>query len=168
MRNFLVVAVVASAAAAFANDHHGSLGLTVATGGDVVTAVGATGASDRGVRIPIEIGATLGLFNRTELRLAGRFAPGVPPLTGFGGAIFGGIRNSLGFDQWKTFFDLDLAVHVAPLISVGVRAAFGAQYDFLPVMGVYATLGAQLGGATSLRLSFELIIGIQFRTYLFD
>jgi len=44
----------------------------------------------------------------------------------------------------------------------------GAQYDFLPTMGVYSTLGAQLGGGSGMRLSFELLIGFQFRTYLLE
>ncbi len=164
----LLLLVVLASGVARANDHHGSLGLTVATGGEIVSAIGATGGSDRGVRIPIELGGTLGLFSHTELRVAARLAPGVPPLAGFAASFYGGIRNSFGFDAWKTFFDLELAVHAVPLIAIGARASFGVQYDFSPIMGVYAQLGGQLGGATALRLSFELVVGIQFRTYLFD
>lgn len=152
---------------ALANDHRGSLGLTAATGGEFVTGVGV-GTLDRGFRLPIEIGGTLGLFDNTELRLAGRLAPPLAGTTGWGGSIHAGIRNSHGRDNWLTFFDLELAVHVAPLIAVGPRAAFGVQYDFLPIMGAYAQIGAQLGGATALRLSFELTVGLQFRTYLFE
>jgi|APLak6261679142_1056127.scaffolds.fasta_scaffold00029_72 hypothetical protein len=167
MRVALVVALLASSGA-LANDHYGSLGLTVATGGEVVTAIGVTGASDRGGRVPIELGGTLALFNKTELRLAGRFAPGIPPLTAVAVSFYGGIRNSFGFEQWKTFFDLDFAAHVTPVIAFGARAGFGVQYDVLPILGVYAQLGAQLGGATSLRLSFEGTVGVQFRTYVFQ
>jgi hypothetical protein len=150
-------------------DHQGSLGLTVATGGEIVTAIDSNAmGGERGVRIPIEVGATLSITSRTELRVAGRFAPGIPPITGFGGSGYLGIRNSFGFDQWKTFFDLDFATHFAPVLAFGARAAFGVQYDFLPIMGAYAQLGAQLGGASALRLSFELFVGVQFRTYVFE
>lgn len=168
MRAFVVgLALVASAA--WANDHRGSLGLTVATGGEFVTAIAGDGtAGDRGGRVPLELGVTLALFDKTELRLAGRFSPGIPPLTTVGGAVFGGIRNSFGFDKLKTFFDLELAVHVAPLFAVGGRVGLGLQYDFLPIMGAYVELGGQFGGATSLRLSFEGVVGLQFRTYLFE
>ncbi|HEY0880901.1 MAG TPA: hypothetical protein VGD87_05195 [Archangium sp.] len=149
-------------------DHQGSLGLTVATGGEYVTAITTMATGERGVRIPIELGVTISLTNRTELRVSGRFAPGFPPLTTLGGSGYAGIRNSFGFEQWKTFFDLEAAVHFAPLLAFGARAAFGVQYDFSPIMGVYAQVGAQLGGASALRLSFEGMVGVQFRTYVFE
>ncbi|HEY1088451.1 MAG TPA: hypothetical protein VGE37_12175, partial [Archangium sp.] len=57
-------------------DHQGSLGLTVATGGEYVTAITTMATGERGVRIPIELGVTISLTNRTELRVSGRFAPG--------------------------------------------------------------------------------------------
>lgn len=167
MRRFAVgLALVASAA--WANDHRGSLGVTVAAGGEFATAISTTGTGDRGGRIPLEVGATLALFDRTELRLAGRVAPGIPPLATLGGSLYAGIRNSFGFEQWKTFFDLELAVHVAPMLSFGGRVAVGLQYDLLPIMGLYVQLGGQLGGAAGLRLSFEGMAGVQFRTYLFE
>jgi hypothetical protein len=149
-------------------DHQGSLGLTVATGGEYVTAITSMATGDRGGRIPIELGVTISLTNRTELRVAGRFAPGIPPLTTIGGSGSAGIRNSFGFEQWKTFFDLEAAVHFAPVLAIGARAAFGVQYDFSPIMGVYAQVGAQIGGASALRLSFEGMLGVQFRTYVFE
>ncbi len=150
------------------SDHRGSLGLTVAFGGEFVTAVTSNAMGERGARLPIEVGATLGVSDHNELRLSGRLSPGVGPLTAVGGSIYAGLRNSVGYDQWKTFFDLELAAHVAPFLAFGVRGAFGVQFDFLPVMGVYAQLGGQLGGATSLRLSFEVMAGVQFRTYVFE
>ncbi|MFZ5445742.1 MAG: hypothetical protein ACOZQL_37460 [Myxococcota bacterium] len=167
MRRFAAcLALVASAA--WANDHRGSLGLTLSTGGEFVTAIAVAGAGDRGGRIPIELGATLALFDRTELRVAGRLEPGLPPLTILGGSLYAGIRNSFGFERWKTFFDLDFAAHLAPQLSLGGRVAVGLQYDVLPIMGVYATIGGQLGGFAGLRLSFEGMVGVQFRTYLFE
>lgn len=149
-------------------DHRGALGLTVATGVEALTAVSITQTGERGGRLPLEVGGTLWLSDHNELRLAGRLAPGLVPITTLAGSFFAGIRNSIGYAQWKTFFDLELAVHVAPFFAIGARAAFGVQYDFLPIMGVYAQLGGQLAGATSLRLSGEVVVGLQFRTYLFE
>lgn len=150
-----------------AEKHRGSLGLTVAAGGEFVSAVKATGGRDLGPRIPLEIAGTLGLFEHTELRLAGRLSPGfnAAPLAG---SIYLGARNSFALGDWNTFFDLDFATHVAPFLTFGARLGFGAQWDFSPVMGLYAQVGAQLGGGVALRLSFEGMIGLQFRTYVFE
>lgn len=170
MRVF-ILALIASSGVAVAEerfDHSGSLGLTVASGGEVLTAVSNKATGERGARIPIEIGGTLALTSKTELRISARLAPGITPVSGWAASFYGGIRNSVGFEQWKTFFDLELAVHAVPFFAIGARAAFGVQYDFHPVVGVYAQIGGQLGGATSLRLSGELMAGFQFRTYVFE
>jgi hypothetical protein len=171
MRGFLIAGVLLASSLALGQqryDHRGSLGLTVAAGGEVLTAVSITATGERGFRLPLEVGGTLSVTDHTELRLAGRIAPGISPITALAGSFYAGIRNSIGFDQFKTFFDLELAVHVTPFFAIGARAAFGVQYDFLPIMGVYAQLGGQLGGATSLRLSGEVMVGVQFRTYVFE
>lgn len=167
MRAVLLVLALASLTAR-ANDHRGSLGLIVATGGEYVTGISNNGSSDRGFRIPIELGGTLGVFNRSELILAARIAPGFAPTFGTAVSFYGGIRNGWAFGDWRTFFDLELAVHAYPVITVGARVAFGVQYDFHPLVGVYGQIGAQIGGGQGLRLSFEGVVGVQFRTYLFD
>lgn len=171
MRGLIVAGALLASGPALAEerfDHHGSLGLTVAFGGEFVTAVSITASGEKGARLPIELGGTFALGEHTELRAAARLAPGISPITALGASFYAGIRNSYGYEQWKTFFDLELAVHATPFLAFGVRGAFGVQFDFLPIMGAYAQLGAQLGGATSLRLSFELMAGLQFRTYLFE
>ena len=149
-------------------DHRGALGLTVAAGGEVVTAISSQALGERGVRVPLEVGGTLSVSDHNELRLAARLSPGLSPITALSASFYGGIRNSIGLDQWKTFFDLELAVHATPFLAFGLRGAFGVQYDFFPIMGVYAQIGAQLGGASALRLSFEVMAGVQFRTYVFE
>jgi hypothetical protein len=40
------------------------------------------------------------------------------------------------------------------------------QFEVLPVLGVFAVAGVQGGGGAGLRLSFELLLGVQFRTYV--
>ena len=171
MRCFVFAGVLLASSLSLAQerfDHHGALGLTVAGGGELLTAIANNAPGERGARFPLELGATLWVSSHIELRLAGRFAPGIAPITGFAGSLYAGIRDSFGYEKLKTFFDLELAVHVAPFLTFGVRGGFGVQYDFLPVMGVYAQIGAQFGGAVALRLSGELMVGLQFRTYLFE
>lgn len=167
----LLLAFAAPARAEERYDHRGALGLTVASGAEFVSFIGPQGGSESAARLPLELGGTWSLTDRTELRLAGRLSPflGGRTVTGaLAGTVLAGIRNVRGLDQWKTFFDLDLAVHVAPALIIGARAAFGVQYDFLPVMGVYAQVGGQLGGGAGLRLSFEGLVGLQFRTYVLE
>ena len=171
MRGLLVAGALLASGLALGEerfDHRGSLGLTAAFGGEFVTAVSFASPGEKGARLPIELGGTFAVGDQSELRVAARLAPGISPITALGASFYAGLRNYFGYEQWKTFFDLELAVHATPFLAFGVRGGFGVQFDFLPIMGAYAQLGAQLGGATSLRLSFELMAGLQFRTYLFE
>lgn len=170
MKRGLAVVALLLAGGAGAQSHRGSLGVTVASGVDFSTLVAGTrgGGSESGIRVPIEVGGTLGITDKSELTLSGRFAPGVYAASFLGASFYGGLRQSFGYDKLKTFFDLQLAIHVAPHFTAGARVAFGVQYDVLDVMGVYAQLAGQLGGALVLRLGGELMLGVQFRTYLFE
>jgi hypothetical protein len=144
--------------------HRGALGLTVSAGGEFLTVIAPTGQGDNGLRAPLELGGTLSLTDHTELLLAGRVAPPGPRPEW---AAFAGIRNSRG-DRVKTFFDLLLAATLSPVWTLGFRLGLGVQYELLPVMGAYAVAGVQGGFGAGLRLSFELLLGLQFRTYLFQ
>ncbi len=166
MTRLLLVWAAAASQLALAQEptfeHRGSLGLTVAAGGEYAFSA-ATGLTDNGFRVPIELGGTLSVSDHTELRLAGRLSPPGPR---FDSSVLAGIRNSRG-ERWKTFFDAELAVHFTPLWTVGLRLGFGVQYELAPVVGLFAVAGVQGGGGQGLRLGFELLIGMQFRTYIF-
>ncbi len=165
MRALGLAAVLGLAAAAPAQertDHLGALGVTVAGGLEGGTEVGGS-SPFTGVRAPLELGLTLGVTEKTEVRLAGRLSV---PWELRDWAITAGIRNSRG-ERWKTFFDLDLAVHVAPLWTIGLRAGFGVQYELTPILGVFAVAAVQGGGGAGLRLEGELLVGFQARSYLF-
>jgi hypothetical protein len=166
MRGGLTALLLLSTAAAAQEryDHRGSLGLIAGAGGEIVSAA-ATGTSDNGVRLPIEVGGTASITDRTEAKVAARIAALGPALDW---SALAGVRSSFGYEKWKTFFDLDFAAHFAPVWTLGARVAVGVQYDFLPTMGVYSALGGQLGGGAGMRLSFELVIGFQFRSYLLE
>lgn len=160
----LVVAVALSATpSALAQEftHRGALGLTVAGGGEYLTSAG-TGVALNGFIAPLELGATWSLTEATELRAAGRLSVPGPK---YGSSFYAGIRNSRG-ERVKTFFDLELAVHVTPFWTAGLRLGLGVQVELLPVLGTYVVAGLQGGGGAGLRLSFELLVGVQFRTYV--
>jgi hypothetical protein len=166
----LVLGLALCACAALADsdvryDHQGALGLTVATGGELLAFTAVQGLTDNGPRLPVEVGGTLSVTSRSEARLAGRVSV-LGPVSSW--SAYAGVRSSFGYEQLKTFFDLDFAAHFYPLWTVGARVAVGLEYDFLPTMGAYSTLGGQIGGGAGLRLSFELMVGVQFRTYLFE
>lgn len=161
----LVVAFAGTGALAQARyDHRGSIGATVGAGVEVLASGGRI-SSDNGVRMPTEIAGTFSVTDHTEARAAIRLALFGPQLAW---SAYAGVRSSFGYEKWKTFFDLDFAAHIAPNWALGARVAVGLQYDFLPVMGVFSTLGGQLGGGSGLRLSFELMVGLQFRTYVLE
>ena len=166
MQLVTVIAVVC-ASAAHAQSHRGSLGLNLSGGFEALTGIAFNGISDRGFRAPVEVGGTLGLFDHAELTLSGRLAFPAALVSGLGLSFYGGVRNSFGFEQWKTFFNIELAVHALPFFTAGARVGFGVHYDVLPILGVYAVLSGQLGGGVALRISADLSLGVQFRTYIF-
>lgn len=167
MKHLVVALALALAAANSALGqeftHRGALGLTVAGGAEYLMTAG-TGVALNGFLSPLELGATWSLTDHTELLAAGRLSVPGPK---YGGSLYAGIRNSRG-ERVKTFFDLALAVHVAPLWTAGLRLGLGVQVELLPVLGAFAVAGVQGGGGAGLRLSFELLIGLQFRSYLLE
>ncbi|MFT3709263.1 MAG: hypothetical protein QM817_16610 [Archangium sp.] len=169
MRRSVALALALFSSAALAQSHKGSLGLTVGGGFEALTAVSfnSSTSSERGFRAPLEVGATLGVWDHSELTLSGRLALPAIFTTGVALSFYGGIRKSFGFEQWKTFFNLELAIHALPTFTAGARVGVGLQYDVLPIVGLYAILSGQLGGGTTLRISGDLVVGAQFRTYIF-
>lgn len=160
----LLVLLASSAFAQERWDHQGSLGLTIAAGYENRTSI-TIGNADTGHRLIPEIGGTLALTRSWSAKLAGRVAFFGPQL---GLSFLGGLRSTFG-DRFKTFFDLDLAVHAVPIFTIGPRVAFGVQYELSEVIGVFAVAGVQLGVAPrGIRFGAEVLIGLQFRTYLLE
>lgn len=144
-------------------DHNGSIGVHTGFGVEGRTSIGI-GQSDGGARLFPELGLTFAVANRWELKAAGR----VTFLGPLGVAFLAGARSSFG-DQFKTFFDLDLNVHVVPIFTIGPRIAFGVQYEFTSIIGAFASAGMQFGvGPAGIRLGFEAMIGLQLRSYLLE
>ncbi|MBE2254252.1 MAG: hypothetical protein IAE78_32280 [Myxococcus sp.] len=160
----LIVALIAPTALAERWDHRGSLGLLTGFGVEARASIGV-GQSDRGVRLFPELGGTWALSERWSLKGAGRLS--------FLGSTVGlsflaGLRSTYG-DRFKTFFDLDLNVHAMPIVTFGPRVAFGVQYELLEVMGAFACAGVQFGvGPSGVRIGFEVMVGLQLRSYLLE
>ena len=144
-------------------DHKNSLGLTVAGGGEVRTAIITTGVTDQGLRANVDVGGTWGFGIKWSALLAGRMTFGGP----LGLAVLGGVRNAWG-QQFKTFFDFTVIVHVLPNVTIGPRFAFGAQYELNQLFGLFALAAAQFGGGQGLRIGGEVMAGFQVRSYVFD
>ncbi len=153
-----------SASAEDAYEHKGSLGLIVSGGAEVRSSVVTTTTGDNGFRGDLDIGGTFAFGRHWNALLEGRVSLG-GKLTGV--AFIVGLRNFFG-ERFKTFFDLSLAIHATPGVTIGPRIAFGVQYELSPVIGVFALGAVQFSGGQGLRLIGELMAGAQFRTYLFE
>ncbi len=173
-KTLLVFLFATAASAEERYDHRGSLGLLVAGSIERKDTANNTRPQNTpselgGWKGSLELGATLGVgSDGNDLKLSVRAMFGRP----FDLGIFAGYRGYFAIGQWKTFFDLDLAGHITPLVAphgtIGPRVAVGVQLDFLPIIGTYALLGGQVGFGDGLRYGAELTLGFQFRSYLFD
>ncbi len=177
-------------------DHRGALGLLLATTVERKDAGAAGQISDAGWRVGAEVGGTYPVsYSGNEFKLALRGLFGGPAVDT---ALYLGFRGyfDLSFwranlEQWKTFFDLDLCGHLTPAYEIevtdglagtlstthvkapltataGPRVGVGVQFDFLPVAGAYLAIAGQLGFGTGVRFGAELLLGLQFRSYLLE
>ncbi len=147
-------------------DHRGSVGLLAGTGLQLKQGSPVAGRTDVGNRTPIDLGVSVAVGeNGNEAVLVGRLELGGPARVY---ALYGGYRGYFGQEQVKTFFDLDLAAQLQPGFAIGPRIGFGLQYELAQVVGINVSAGAQGAFGTSLRYSFDLLVGIQLRSYLFD
>jgi hypothetical protein len=154
-------------------DHHGALGLLLAAEGEHVD---TNVAIDTGWRASFNVGGTMSIgWGSNELMLVGRSTFGELPsvanpdnrLHYVGLELYGGLRGYFG-DRFKTLYEINVGVNFTPYLTAGPRAAVGIQYEISNTIGVYTTLGAQLGFGELLQFRGELAIGFQFRSYLLE
>jgi hypothetical protein len=173
-------------------DHHGAVGLLLATSGRNQT---ASDSFSNGWRQTLDVGATMNVgFTSDELLFVARFGFGGQQLGGLYGTsackgslvplapctpadgrirsldmeTYGGFRGYFGAEHFKTLFDLDVALQFSPLVTAGPRIAVGVAYDFSALVGAYATFGAQLGFGEELEFKAELLIGLHLRSFLLE
>ncbi len=148
-------------------DHRGAVGLLVGGGATGFT-LGATTASATGIRPLGELGGTYAIgVNGNELTLAVRGSvPGAQqaPLLG----LAGGYRGYFGYQQVKTFLELQITTYVTPTFLIGPRVGGGIQYELSPLVGIYLGGGVNLAFGRGLLLSGEVLGGIQVRSYLLE
>ncbi len=146
-------------------DHRGAVGLLL-NGGVANWSLRAPDYSEFGFRGLAEIGGTWAIdVNGNELVLLARGAFGPPPL---GLGLSGGYRSYFGYQQVKTFLDLQVAVHIRPTFLVGPRVGGGFQYELTPNVGVYLGGAVNLAFGNGLLLSGEVLGGVQLRSYLLE
>jgi hypothetical protein len=162
------LSLTAPARAADRFDHRGSVGLLFGAGVDFKDSVPSGHQErDQGVRMNIDAGGTLAIgHDGNEAKVWGRGSFGASTKDW---AIGAGYRGYFGAEQFKTFFDLDAVFHLTPFFTVGPRLGIGIQYEIVPVVGIFAATGAQIGGGPGgLRVSFDAMAGLQFRSYLLE
>jgi|CXWL01.1.fsa_nt_gi hypothetical protein len=147
------------------NDHRGSIGLLLSTGGEYKASI-AGPVVENGVRLPAHIGATLAIgHNGNELKLQ-LDSTWLGPEVDLG--ISFGYRGYFAVDRLKTFFDGDLGIRFLTRFTIGPEVGVGVQYELSPVIGVFARLGGKLGFGQALRLGADLTVGIQLRSYVLE
>jgi hypothetical protein len=146
-------------------DHRGAVGLLIGSGLETQAATSGK-LRDDGLRVPVDLGATMSIGDEgSELLAIGR--AGLAG-TATNWAAIAGYRSYFGKEEVKTFFDLDLAVHFTRTFTLGPRLGFGVQYDPEPLWGLFLGAAAQFAGGNGFRFSGEVVGGFQLRSYLLE
>ncbi len=165
----LCLAAFLSTPSSFADerfDHRGSLGLVLESGAELKDLVTSSGESDRGPRLDFGLGGTMAIgHDGNELLFVARSTVGGTVIDWSGHF---GYRSYFGPDRLRTFFDLDLSLHLTPVVTFGPRAGIGLQYELSSVLGAYFAVAAQLGFGGALRFNAEALVGLQLRSYLLE
>ena len=132
---------------------------------DLVTAYGfvvAPGtAGTTGGALGLEAGVSYGLpYTGDEVSLRVRSLL-VGPLSGL--SFLGGYRVYFGYENWKTFTDLDLLVFAGGGLSAGGHLAAGVMYDVGPPLGFAASFGVVAAAGQIFVAAFEMSVGAQLR-----
>lgn len=163
----VVVAVIGGGLAgeATAQNHRGSVGVSLAGGGALQGVLGETSAAERGGAL-IDLGASLAIDadgNELQAFVRGSFGATTPELS----AAFG-YRGYFGPDAWKTFFDVGLVADATPRFAAGPRLGLGVQYDFHPLLGGFVVADARFMIGPQVRAVGSLSAGLQLRSYWFQ
>lgn len=161
----LLTTALAAWAADERTDHRGSIGLIVSTGGEFKSSI-AGAVAENGLRLPLHVGGTLAIGDNGNELKALLDASWFGPALDLGFTL--GYRGYFAVDRMKTFFDADLGVRLVSHFSIGPEVGVGLQYELTSVVGIFTNLRGKLGFGQGLRLGGELLVGIQFRSYLLE
>ena len=158
--------VPAPAAAAERYDHQGSLFAVAAPGVALALSASSVVVPVPGTRWAALLGGGMAIGDEGhELTLLAR-------LTGRGSAVDAaalfGIRAWFGDERWRTFFELQLAVPVWPVLLAGPRFGGGVQYELSPVVGAFCGGALQVGLGSAILFTGDVSCGVQLRTYVFQ
>jgi hypothetical protein len=163
-------------------DHHGALGLLVAAEGEHLD---SNVSGNVGWGGSVNVGGTMSIgWASNEVMLMarstfGEYTPPPPPippavapppdhrLHAAALELYGGLRGYFG-DRFKTLYEINVGVTFTPYVTAGPRVAVGIQYELTNTIGIFLTIGAQLGFGETLQFRGELMIGFHFRSFLLE
>jgi hypothetical protein len=79
-----------------------------------------------------------------------------------------GYRGYFGFEEWKSYFGLELQGTLRPVRTVGARASIGVMYELSSLFGLWAEAGSGFGLGGGRRFGVDLGLGLQARSYLLE
>lgn len=155
-----------AAAAAEKYDHQGSLCAVLAPGVAFATSSSSLAVPVVGARWSAQVGGGVAIdeYGRELLVLARASGRG----SAVDAAALVGFRGYFGDERLRTFFDLQLAVPLWPMLAAGPRLGAGVQYELSPVAGAFCAAGVQLGLGAALLYAGDFSCGVQLRSYLFQ
>jgi hypothetical protein len=114
----------------------------------------------RGLAGHLELGASVPVgYEENELFLLARAGGGTP---GFSLGVHGGYRSVFELEEWQSYADLGVAVHLRPSLWAGPRVGLGARRALSERLTLYGALGGQLGFGSGLRLDVEVSTGLRW------
>ena len=120
----------------------------------------ASEEAQRGLAGHLELGASVPVgYEENELFLLARVGGGAP---GLSLGAHGGFRSVFELEEWQSYVELGVAVHVRPRLWAGPRVGLGVRRALNTHLTLYGGLGGQLGFGSGLRLDVEVSIGVRW------
>jgi hypothetical protein len=120
----------------------------------------ASTAAQRGLAGHLELGGSIPVgYEENELFLLARVGGGAP---GLSLGAHAGFRSVFELEEWQSYVELGVAVHVRPRLWAGPRVGLGARRALSEHLSLYAGLGGGLGFGSGLRLDVEVSTGVRW------
>jgi hypothetical protein len=121
--------------------------------------VGST-AAQRGLSGHVELGGSIPVgYEENELFLLARVGGGAP---GLSLGAHGGFRSVFELEEWQSYVELGVGMHVLPRVWAGPRVGLGVRRALNAHLTLYGGLGGQLGFGSGLRLDVEVSTGLRW------
>ena len=141
-------------------DHRGSVGVALSAGVQLDAPIASAAPSGPAGRV--ELLATAAVFEDDNEITLGAYALGSGRLV----SALGGYRLYFGREEWRTFTDLGLSLHLHDALALGPRLGLGIQWDPDPLFGLFVAAHAEIAFGSAQRAGAAIAIGVQGRSYL--